>query len=119
MKIKIVLFLLAVSFIAAFCAYLNNKNSLVKDITPVENETIIGEKGLDEIKIENKDKENKIKPYFSKYDRWWLLLVDHMNFMKSEDRVDIVKNITKPSCFDRIIVINYEGSSQFLDLKFS
>lgn len=73
----------------------------------------------DAIKHCIKEKEMKIKPYFSKYDRWWLLLVDHMNFMKSEDRVDIVKNITKPLCFDRIVVINYEGSSQVLDLKFS
>jgi len=64
-----------------------------------------------------KEKEMKIKPHFSKYDRWWLLLVDHMNFMKSEDRVEIVKNIAKPVYFERIIVINYEGSSQVFDLK--
>ncbi|MGZ0020452.1 hypothetical protein [Nitrosomonas sp. wSCUT-2] len=77
------------------------------------------EKCSDAIKHCIKEKELKIKPYFSKYDYWWLLLVDHMCFMKSEDRVDIVKNITKPLCFERIIVINYEGSSQVLDLKFS
>lgn len=73
----------------------------------------------DAIKHCIKEKEVKITPYFFKYNNWWLLLVDHMCFMKSEDRVDIVKNITRPICFERIIVINYEGSSQVLDLKFS
>jgi hypothetical protein len=49
----------------------------------------------------------------AKYDRWWLLLVDHMYCMKSEDQTNIVKNITKPSCFERIVVIKYDGSLQF------
>lgn len=55
-------------------------------------------------------------PNLSKYDRWRLLLVDHINYMQSEDQADIVKSITKPLCFERIIVVNYNGSSQVIDL---
>lgn len=62
------------------------------------------------------EKEIKIMFYLSKYDRWWLMLVDNINYMKSEDQADIVKSITKSSCFERIIVVNYDGSSQIIDL---
>ncbi|MBY0475899.1 MAG: hypothetical protein K2Q13_12750 [Nitrosomonas sp.] len=61
------------------------------------------------------EKEIKIMPYIARYDRWWLLLVDHMSYTKSEDQVDIVKCITKPSCFERIIIVNYDGTSKPID----
>ncbi len=57
-----------------------------------------------------KEKEKKIN---QKYNRWWLLLVDHIYCMDKDDTVDIVQNITKPSCFERIIVINHDGSLRF------
>lgn len=57
--------------------------------------------------------EEKEKKINQKYNRWWLLLVDHIYCMDEDDKVDIVGNITKPSCFERIIVINHDGSLQF------
>ncbi|MBS0586684.1 MAG: hypothetical protein JSS37_01725 [Proteobacteria bacterium] len=57
-----------------------------------------------------KEKEKKIN---KKYKRWWLILVDYICCMDEDDKVDIVRNITKPSCFERIIVINHDGSLQF------
>lgn len=63
------------------------------------------------------EKERKIMPYISKYAQWWLLLVDHMNYTRNEDQADIVKSISKSSCFERIIVVNYDGTSQVIDLN--
>lgn len=60
-----------------------------------------------------KEKEQKIKPYANKYESWWLLLVDHINCMDSYDKDDVVKSLTKPSCFEKVIVIKYDGTVQF------
>lgn len=63
------------------------------------------------------EKENKVKPYFENYGRWWLLLVDHMSYTKAEDYTEIVKNINKPIYFERVIVINYDGSSKNINFE--
>ena len=60
-----------------------------------------------------KEKEQKIQPYTNKYKSWWLLLVDHINCMDSYDKDDIVKNLTKPSCFEKVVVIKHDGTIQF------
>lgn len=59
------------------------------------------------------EKEQKIQAYKNKYQAWWLLLVDHISCMDSYDKEDIVKKLTKPSCFEKIIVIKHDGSFQF------
>lgn len=60
-----------------------------------------------------KEKEQKIKSYKNKYHSWWLLLVDHINCMDSYDKNDIVNNLTKPSCFEKVVVIKHDGTLQF------
>lgn len=59
------------------------------------------------------DKKEKIKSYQSKYKTWWLLLVDHIDFMGADAKQEIVKKLTKPSCFERVIVIKSDGAIQF------
>lgn len=60
-----------------------------------------------------KEKEKKIELYKSKYKSWWLLLIDHINFMDSSDRADIIKGISLSSSFDRVIVVKHDGTAQF------
>ena len=60
-----------------------------------------------------KEKEQKIKPYKNQYKSWWLLLVDHINCMDSYDKNDIVEKVTKPSSFEKIVVIKHDGTMQF------
>lgn len=58
------------------------------------------------------EKEAKIKPYFSNYKSWWLLLVDHINCMDSYDREDVISQLVKPACFEKVIVIKTDGTKQ-------
>ena len=64
-------------------------------------------------------KEPKIQAYKEKYQSWWLLLVDHINFIDSYDKEDIEKELKELSCFEmyspcfeKIIVIKYDLTLQ-------
>jgi len=55
------------------------------------------------------EKEQKIKPYYKKYEKWWLLLVDHLSCISSYDIDKVVENLNKPNCFEKVIIINLNG----------
>lgn len=60
-----------------------------------------------------KEKEEKIKPYFTKYKPWLLLLVDYIGFFSNEDAHKIIDNIKKPVCFDKVIVVSSDSKLLF------
>ena len=59
------------------------------------------------------EKEAKIKPYIGNHESWWLLLVDNINLMDSEDIENIVNQLEKPACFEKVIVVKTDGTKRF------
>ncbi len=55
------------------------------------------------------EKEQKIKPYHKKYEKWWLLLVDHLSCIGSYDIDKVISNLNKPNCFEKVIIVNFNG----------
>jgi hypothetical protein len=59
------------------------------------------------------EKERKIEPFRTRYQSWWLLLIDHIDCMDNYDKEKIERNIERSSSFNRVIVIKRDGTNQF------
>lgn len=61
----------------------------------------------DHIPLMVKDKENKVRPYFSKYKTWWLLLVDTIGYgLGDYDLQQLNSNPPIRTIFDKIILVS-------------
>ena len=61
------------------------------------------------------EKRKKIQPYFTRYQSWWLLLVDYIGFL-NKDVTEITSQLNKLSCFDKVLVINSIGNQLLLEI---
>lgn len=55
------------------------------------------------------EKERKIAPYRKKYSRWWLLLVDHIDYAMEEEDREIFRREVMPTLqhsFEKIILVD-------------
>jgi hypothetical protein len=60
------------------------------------------------------EKQRKIQPKLENYRRWWLILVDMIVAISGPDTNMIIREITKPKEFERIIVIDpIKGEATF------
>lgn len=62
------------------------------------------------------EKAKKIQPYFDRYKLWWLLLVDHIGFLREKDVPEIVSQVAKLKCFDKVLLINITGDKLLLEI---
>lgn len=53
-----------------------------------------------------KEKTNKIQPYYTKYEKWWLILIDFLYGISGQDISNVLSEIEKPKEWDRIIIID-------------
>lgn len=54
------------------------------------------------------EKEEKVFPYYCRYNEWWLILVDKISCIGIHDYQAVIELINKSKVFSRIIVIGYE-----------
>lgn len=63
------------------------------------------------------EKTNKVAPYHSKYPTWWLALIDHVAFgMDAFDAAQFKQNIRISHTFDRLVLVNPQNPSDFVDV---
>lgn len=54
-----------------------------------------------------KDKAKTVNPHLNKYRKWWLILVDYIQFpLRQEHISELISTIVKPIIFDKIIILN-------------
>lgn len=66
-----------------------------------------------EVNHASSEKASKISPHQSKYQEWWLILVDHLCGLDQESLAETKKYLVKPSCFSKVIVLNAESNIAF------
>ncbi|ENM5855915.1 hypothetical protein NTE09_003967 [Vibrio mimicus] len=55
------------------------------------------------------EKAIKINSNYSKYPEWWLVFVDHIGFMASDDVEDIKQYLNRPEHIAKILVLDIKG----------
>ncbi|WP_337917110.1 hypothetical protein [Vibrio cholerae] len=55
------------------------------------------------------EKVMKIQSNYSKYPEWWLVFVDHIGFMASDDVEDIKQCLSRPEHIAKILVLDIKG----------
>ena len=64
------------------------------------------------------EKAKKVESHLQKYNQWWLLLIDHMNFMKCPESLDEVKShLTLPKAFKKMILTSSLSNEEMLKLS--
>jgi hypothetical protein len=92
-------------------------------ITDMDTGGLVHQIVYNNLKISLQEKENKIRPYFKKYQIWWLILIDHVGFMLKDYDFDLLNKMPILECvFDKIIVVSYfdpKNSHEILTKKAS
>jgi hypothetical protein len=64
-----------------------------------------------------KEKEKKVKKYQSKYDSWWLLLLDYIGYELSEMEIQQLNDLPRlTTIFDRIVLISPNNNNKSCDV---
>ena len=53
-----------------------------------------------------KEKTDKIQPFHSKYEKWWLILIDFLHGISNQDISSVLSGIEKSKEWDRIIIVD-------------
>jgi len=67
---------------------------------------------LKSLKYIVEEKTNKVRPYLSRYDEWWLVLVNHVNMdIQRIEGHQLKEGFNKAHCFDKIMIISQHDSA--------
>lgn len=76
------------------------------------------EKYLSYVNLCISEKSEKIKPYKSEYQEWWLALVDRTESLpESQDLAEVIKEIRDLGMFNRLLVLKYPLVEILIDKK--
>jgi len=55
-----------------------------------------------------REKEEKIRSYYQKYETWWLIFVDTIFGAGPKEYSEVIQEVNKSKLFDKVVVISYE-----------